>query len=76
MEIHDERLISFLSILEKIERMNKAIGFHQSMENPDMLAIAQYEKMKQDLINSLFELLFANYEINVSLTPTHMRQVA
>jgi hypothetical protein len=76
MEIHDERLISFLSILEKIERMNKAIGFYQGMETPDMLAIAQYEKMKQDLINNLFELLFANYEINVNLTPTRMRQVA
>jgi hypothetical protein len=74
MEIHDERQISFLSILEKIESMNKAIGFHKNLENPDLLAIEQYEKVKQDLINNLLELLFSTYEISIS--PTKMRQVA
>ena len=35
MEIQEERQIQIFHTLEKIERMNKAIQFHQVQENQD-----------------------------------------
>ncbi len=49
--------IEVLSTLEQIERMNKAIAFHQSFETPDQLAIEQYQYLKNDFTRQLVELL-------------------
>lgn len=57
MEIHNERHIEIFHTLEKIERLNKAIHFHQVMENKDDLAIEQYQELKAQLTQQLLKLL-------------------
>jgi len=57
MELQDEMQIRIVRILEIIERMNKAIAFHKSFEAPDDLAIEQYQEIKNQVTQELFELL-------------------
>jgi hypothetical protein len=57
MEITDSRQIEIFHTLEKIERMNKAILFHKATQNPDSLALEQYEAMKAQLTQQLLGLL-------------------
>ena len=67
MEIQEERQIEIFHTLEKIERMNKAIQFHQVQENQDKTAISQYQSVKQDLIRQLREILWiANNVLTLS----------
>ncbi len=51
-------------LLDLIARANKMIAFHQSYEQPDTLAIRQYEDLKQQYAVQIIELL---KEMNVSL---------
>ncbi|WP_206513076.1 hypothetical protein [Larkinella soli] len=46
-----------LSTLELIERTTKAIGYHQSFESPDRLAIDQYTELRERHLAFLAELL-------------------
>ena len=57
MEIQEERQIEIFHTLEKIERMNKTIQFHQVQETQDKTAISQYQSVRQDLIRQLRDLL-------------------
>ena len=53
-----EKNIIVLTI-EKIERFNKAIAFHQSFESPDRLAIQQYCDKKEAVAKFLFDYLLS-----------------
>ena len=58
MEIKDTRYIEIFNILEKIERLNKAIHFHRAIEEDvDELAIEQYGRIKAQLTEQLLQLL-------------------
>lgn len=57
MELTNPLQIEIFHTLEKIERMNHAMLFHKAAQNPDKLAIEQYEEMKNKLVNQLLELL-------------------
>jgi hypothetical protein len=46
-----------LQTLQLIERANKAIVFHQSFEDKDNTAIANYEELKAGYIQELVSLL-------------------
>lgn len=57
MEIKDVKLIEIFHTLEKIEAMNKAILFHQAVEEErDDLAIEQYAHVKAELTEQLLQL--------------------
>ena len=57
MEIKDVKLIEIIHTLEKIEEMNKAILFHQAIEEEkDDLAIEQYVRIKAELTEQLLQL--------------------
>ncbi|MBK7873882.1 MAG: hypothetical protein IPJ74_26125 [Saprospiraceae bacterium] len=66
MEIRDERMIEIFHTLEKIERINNAIHFHQEQQKPDKLAIDQYQSLKSGLTQQLVELL-AKLELNLEI---------
>lgn len=66
MEIQDERMIEIFHTLEKIERINKAIHFHQEPASSDALAIEQYQAIKYDLTQQLLNLL-SELELNLEL---------
>ncbi len=58
MEIKDARFIEIFHTLEKIEKMNKAILFHKSIEEEtNELAIEQYSRVKAELTEQLLKLL-------------------
>lgn len=57
MELTNPRQIEIFHTLEKIERMNHAILFHKATQNPDLLAIEQYQEMKDKLVQQLLVLL-------------------
>jgi len=57
MEITNPRQIEIFHTLEKIERMNHAILFHKATQNPDQLAIEQYQDMKNKMVQQLLALL-------------------
>lgn len=66
MELNDKRQIEIFHTLEKIERMNKAIAFHKAMENPDKLALEQYEQLKKELTKQLLS-LFKDMDIKLRM---------
>ena len=57
MEIQSEHDIEIFHTLDKIRRVNQAIRFHSSLENPDSFTIEQYRKLKQELSEQLVALL-------------------
>ena len=66
MEVHSELLVEILATLEKIERMNNAILFHSNSDEPDLIAIAQYKRVKNDLSKQLTGLL-ANFGLDLQV---------
>ena len=66
MEIQDKRMIEIFHTLEKIERINKAIHFHQEQAASDIIAIEQYQSIKSDLTQQLLN-LSAELELNLEL---------
>lgn len=66
MEIKDERMIEIFHTLEKIERINKAIHFHQEQASPDALAMEQYHSVKHHLTQQLVNLL-SSLELNLEM---------
>lgn len=66
MEIKDEKMIEIFNTLEKIERVNNAIHFHQEQVTPDLLAIEQYLSIKNNLTQQLLELL-AGIELKLEI---------
>jgi hypothetical protein len=57
MEIHDEIQIEIFHTLEKISRMNNAIAFHATQDEPSLVSITQYQSIKSQMTNQLLELL-------------------
>ena len=58
MEIKDTKLIEIFHTLEKIEKMNKAVLFHRSIEGEtDALAIEQYTRVRAELTEQLLHLM-------------------
>ena len=53
MEVKDKKLVAILESLEKIARLNQAILRHEKSDNPDRLAIAQFEGIKDDIAKDL-----------------------
>lgn len=43
--------------IEMIGRMNASIARHKAQEEPDQLAIEQYQSVKKSLVSQLLELL-------------------
>lgn len=66
MEIRDEKMIEIFNTLEKIERINGTIHFHQAQATPDLLAIEQYLSIKNNLTQQLLELL-ASIELRLEI---------
>ena len=66
---------NIIDIIEKIERLNNAIDFHQTAEQPNILAIEQYQDMKDDLVIFLFSLL-KSLKLNRPLESYMMAQMA
>jgi hypothetical protein len=66
MEITDSIQIEIFHTLEKIERMNKAIAYHKAMNNPDLLAVEQYESLKEHLTRQLLQLL-SNLDLKLQM---------
>ncbi len=55
----ESRHVPIFHTLETIERINKHIAFHQSGENPDEMAIEQWQRIRADLQRQLREMLSA-----------------
>ena len=66
MEIRDKKMIEIFNTLEKIERINSAIHFHQEQATPDSFAIEQYLSIKNNLTRQLLELL-AHIELKLEI---------
>jgi len=67
MEIQNSQYIEIITTLEMIERANNAVKFHNQIQNPDILAIKQYQKLKTDYLKQLSELLSV-YNIKIEQT--------
>jgi len=57
MKPEDERYIQIVQTLEKVERLNRAIDFHEQQEEVDQLAVEQYRTVKAQLTEQLIDIL-------------------
>lgn len=57
MKLEDERYIQIVQTLEKVERLNRAIEFHEQQEEVDQLAVEQYRTVKAQLTEQLIDIL-------------------
>jgi len=57
MKLEDERYIQIVQTLEKVERLNRAIDFHEQQEEVDQLAVEQYRTVKAQLTEQLIDIL-------------------
>jgi len=57
MKPEDERYIQIVQTLEKVERLNRAIEFHEQQEEVDQLAVEQYRTVKAQLTEQLIDIL-------------------
>jgi hypothetical protein len=62
-----EHLLEIQTLLELIERANKAIDFHLQTETPDTNSIENYERLKMQYFEQLAE-IFSKMNIPLKLS--------
>lgn len=65
-QARDKLLLSFL---ESIERLNKHIAWHQSLEEPSELSIGEFSDLRDNYIEQV-RLLMNHYGLEVKPLPT------
>jgi hypothetical protein len=60
-----DKMVQIARLLELIQGTNKLLTLHRSIENPNLMAFADYEELRKQYINELTELL-KEYDIKVS----------
>jgi hypothetical protein len=64
MEKHHVSVLE--DVLHRIDRLNKLIHLHKEQENPDILAIEGYQKLRSQYSQQLKELL-QDFELEVEI---------
>lgn len=62
-----ENQSQFLKLLELIERMNRAIERYRNLDEPDEVAIRQYNRLRDEYSNELLALLREGFHLQYQL---------
>ena len=57
MEVNNEKHIIIITTIETIERLSKAISFHETQSEPDLLAVNEYKRLRNNIKKQLKDLL-------------------
>lgn len=57
MEVNDGKHITIITTIETIERLSKAISFHEIQSQPDLLTMSEYTRLRNNLKKQLKDLL-------------------
>jgi hypothetical protein len=62
----NKKLTEIVQTLEQIENANKMLAFHRQFDQPDVNAIENFQRLKQDFIRQLAAML-KEFEVEVKL---------
>lgn len=57
MEVNNEKHITIITTIDTIERLSKAISFHETQAEPDLPTINEYKQLRNNLKKELKDLL-------------------
>ncbi|MBK9014356.1 MAG: hypothetical protein IPM82_09835 [Saprospiraceae bacterium] len=62
----NKKLTEIINTLEQIDKANKMLAFHRQFEQPDMNAVANFVRLREDFLRQL-AILLKDFEVEVKL---------